>query len=194
MICDLPQCWEFLTYNGFKSHVNVTGNPNFLAGDRIRVGKEEAGTSAFNQAYDKFQAKQDKAQTSQILQMVRVGVNGRINHCHIIIIVSTSIQNINAKFWTDSFVAVNLHPHRCLSFSDWIKKIAKSVKTGETAYFHNHEGSYYDVMPYIWKNMTLIKKIETKSIIGRFSVDTPRSKSLWTKKNILSLIHFVALD
>ena len=48
--------------------------------------------------------------------------------------------------WTTS-VAVNLHPHRRLYFSDWTKKIAPAVKTGETEYFRNHEGSYYDAMP-----------------------------------------------
>ena len=31
------------------------------------VGKEEAGASNFNQACDKFQVKQDKAQTRQLL-------------------------------------------------------------------------------------------------------------------------------
>ena len=31
--------------------------------ERIKVGKEKAGTSALNKAYNKFQAKQDKDQT-----------------------------------------------------------------------------------------------------------------------------------
>ena len=54
MICDLPKWWAFLAYDGFKSHVNVTDTLDFLAGDSIKVGKEEAGASAFNQAHDKF--------------------------------------------------------------------------------------------------------------------------------------------
>ena len=42
-----------LTYNGLKSRVNVIeGLENFVE-ENIRVGKEEAGTSAFNEAYDK---------------------------------------------------------------------------------------------------------------------------------------------
>ena len=63
MIRDFPKWWAFLTYDGFKYHVNVTEGLKFFAEERIRVGKEEARTSTFNQAYDKFQAKQDKAQT-----------------------------------------------------------------------------------------------------------------------------------
>ena len=38
-----------------------------FAEEKIRVGNEESGTSAFNQAYYKFQSKQDKAQTRQLM-------------------------------------------------------------------------------------------------------------------------------
>ena len=61
MICDVPNWWSFLTYDGFKSHVNVTDALEFFSKDRINVGKEETGTSTFKQAYDKLHAKQDKA-------------------------------------------------------------------------------------------------------------------------------------
>ena len=49
-----------------------------FAEEIIKVGKEEAGTSTFNQVYDKFQAKQDKAQKSQLLDMTRRKVHVRI--------------------------------------------------------------------------------------------------------------------
>ena len=63
MIPAFPKWWAFLTYDGFKSHVNVTECLDFFADKRIRVGKEESGTRAFNETYDKLQAEQDKAQT-----------------------------------------------------------------------------------------------------------------------------------
>ena len=72
-------------------------------------------------------------------------------------IISRDIQNISAEVWTDYFVAVNLIPHQCLSFDDWIKKIVTNFTTGKTAYFFNHKGSYYDAMLYLWKIMTVIK-------------------------------------
>ena len=67
MICDFPKWWSLLTYDGFKSHMNVTDALKSFAEDRIKVGEEEDGTSTFNQAYDKFQMNQDKAQTMKLL-------------------------------------------------------------------------------------------------------------------------------
>ena len=69
IICDFPKWWEFPTYDGFNSRVNVNEGLNFFEEGRINLGKEEAGTSAFNQPCDKFQSKQDKYQTRQILDM-----------------------------------------------------------------------------------------------------------------------------
>ena len=40
---------------------------NCFLDERIRVVKEEAGTSTFNRSYGKFQANQDKAQKSKLL-------------------------------------------------------------------------------------------------------------------------------
>ena len=132
MILYFPKWWLLRTYDGFKSHVNVTDALDFFASERIKVGKEEAVTSTFNQACDKFQTKQDMAQTRKLLELAWRKVYGRINQWHPIIIISTEIQNISAKLWIDSFVAVNLHPHFQLHFSGWIKKIAPDVETGDT--------------------------------------------------------------
>ena len=63
MIFDFPKCWSFLTYDGFKSHMNVTDALGIFAEEMIKVCKEEVGISDFNQSYDKFQANKDKAQT-----------------------------------------------------------------------------------------------------------------------------------
>ena len=127
MIRYFPRWRDFLTYYGFKYHVNVTEGLEKYVEERIRVGKEEAGTSAFSQAYHKFQAKQDKSQTRQLLELARRKVHGLINQWQLIIIISTAIQNIPDKVWTDSFVDVNLHPHHCMTFNDCIKKILPAV-------------------------------------------------------------------
>ena len=47
--------------------MNVTDALKSFAEDRIKVEEEEDGTSTFNQAYDKFQMNQDKAQTMKLL-------------------------------------------------------------------------------------------------------------------------------
>ena len=181
MIRNFPKCWVFFTYDGFKSHVIVTEGLDFFAEERIRVGKEEAGTNAFNQAYDKFQAKQDKAQPRQLLDLSRRKVHGRINQWQLIMVISTAIQNISAKVWTDSFVAADLHPHHRMTFPDWIKKISPAVKIGETAYFRNHEDSYYDAMPSLWKKMSVPVRREVMCIIDHFLREAPPGKSQWTK-------------
>ena len=97
MIRDFQKWWAFLTYDGFKSHVNVTEGLEFFSEERIGVEKEEDGISAFNQAYDKFQENQDKAQTRQLLYLTRRKVHGRISQWQLIMVISTAIQNISAK-------------------------------------------------------------------------------------------------
>ena len=69
MICDLYEWWELLTYYGLKYNLNVTDGINLFSEEKIKVGNEEDGTSTFNQACDKYQANQDMAQTSQLLDM-----------------------------------------------------------------------------------------------------------------------------
>ena len=81
-----------------------------------------------------------------------------------------------------------------LDFYGWIKKITPAVKTVETAYFWNHEGSYYDAIPPVWKKTTVIKRREVMYVIDRFTAETPHDNSPWTKQNALSLVCFVSLD
>ena len=82
-----------------------------------------------------------KSHTRHLLEMAWRKVHGWITQLQLTMIISTAIQNITEKVWTDSSVSVNFHPCHHLSFSEWIKKIAPYVKSGETVYFRNHEGS-----------------------------------------------------
>ena len=68
-----------------------------------------------------------------------------------------------------------------MTFPDWINNISPAVKTGETAYFRNHEGSYYDAMPSVWKNLYVPVQREVMCIIGCFVEETPPGKSPWKK-------------
>ena len=68
MICDFPKWWIFLKYDGYKSQLNITEVIIFCRRE-INIGKQEAGPRYFYQAYDKFQAKSNKAQTRQLLDM-----------------------------------------------------------------------------------------------------------------------------
>ena len=106
-------------------------------------------------------------------------------------VVSADIQNIPAKVWTFSFVSVNLHPRHRTTFHDCIKKILPAIKTGETAYFRNHEGSYYDAVLSVWKDMSVPVRREVMCIIDRFFKGAPPGKSPRTKKMFcLSFVFF----
>ena len=70
MIRYLPKWCAFLIYDGFKSHANFSEGLETFVEERIRIGKEEAGTSAFNQSYDKFHTKKDNNTTRNILELV----------------------------------------------------------------------------------------------------------------------------
>ena len=50
-----PIVLAFITYDGFKYHVDDTEGLETFAEDRIMVGREETRKSALNQAYYKFQ-------------------------------------------------------------------------------------------------------------------------------------------
>ena len=69
-----------------------------------------------------------------------------------------------------------------MTFPGCIKNISPDVKTGEIAYFQNHEGSYCDAMPYVWKKMSVTVQIEVMFIIDHFVEETPPGKYPW--KNI----------
>ena len=70
MISYFPDWWIFLTYDSFKSHLDVTEDLDFFAENRIKVGKDDSGTNTFNQLYDYFQVKEDKLVSSQLLYMI----------------------------------------------------------------------------------------------------------------------------
>ena len=100
----------------------------------------------------------DKAQTRQLLELAWRKIHGQINQWQLIMIISTATQNIPAKLWTDYFVAVNLHPNHRMNFTEWIKNISPFFKTGKTAYFRNHEGSYYEIMSSVWKRCLFLSE------------------------------------
>ena len=63
---------------------------NFLE-ERIEVGKEYSLENCINEAYYKFQEKQDTLLTRRILDIPWRNFHGHINQCHIIMIISTDI-------------------------------------------------------------------------------------------------------
>ena len=56
--------------------MNVTDTLECFSDDTTKVGKYEAGISAFNKVYDTSKANQEKAQTIQILELAWRKVRG----------------------------------------------------------------------------------------------------------------------
>ena len=77
-----------------------------------------------------------------------------------------------------------------MTFPDWIKQISPAVKMGETSYFQNHEGLYYDAIPYVWKKMRVPVLRDFICIIDCFVEEAPPGKSLWTKDFVSHFILF----
>lgn len=195
VICDHPDWWVCLSMDGFKSHVNVLETMEVWTQYKIRVAKEEAATSHINQAYDKFQAKQDKQVTRELLEMCRNSVTTHVNNWQLIGILSVGIKNLPADIWKKSFIAVNMHPDHRISFQEWINKISSHIDTGEASYSRTNM-SIFDAMPEFWKNMTvrdrqnIIKKINEFKAIEKGSLH-----QVFTKKAyIIHLTRYVLLN
>eukprot|EP00957_Ditylum_brightwellii_P193176 14709085-Ditylum_brightwellii.AAC.1 len=70
-IQDHPDWYCNLTYDGFKSHVNVTRVLEIFAENKVDVAKEEGNASDTNQSYNQMQAVADKQATRQMLDFAR---------------------------------------------------------------------------------------------------------------------------
>ena len=165
--------WALLTFDGFKSHVNVTQMLQKFLEHFIRVAKEEGGTSATNQFYDQEQAIKDKMHTRRLLDLARRAVTGHIIQWQLVGIIAVAINNLGGKIWERSFKAVNLHPKHRFSFEDWIKKIEPSIKTGEHAYFCTNKEHFFDAMSVFWKKMSVDDGCQVVRTIPEFVVAAP---------------------
>ena len=74
-----PEWWEFLEYGGLKSCVNVSEGLKDFSGERIKVDNEEDDTNTLNKSYEKLQAKKDRVQRIQTLDMIHSKVHFQIN-------------------------------------------------------------------------------------------------------------------
>jgi hypothetical protein len=109
-----------VTYDGFKSHVNVTEALEVFAENKIIVVKEESRSSDTNQAYDQLQAVADKCVTRQLLDIARTKVSGKMDQNKLVAVIAVAVKGLSGDLWKNSFIRVNLHPHFCLPFEKWI--------------------------------------------------------------------------
>ena len=65
--------------------------------------KEEAGTSHVNKPYDQAQALADKRALRELLEMVRIKVNGNIDQLKLIGILILAIKRLKDDVWIKFF-------------------------------------------------------------------------------------------
>ena len=106
--------WVCLTYNGFKSHVNINAALQEFTNNKIRAIKEKGGTSHVNQPHDQTQAQADKRASRQLLEMARSKVQGNIDQWKLIGILIIAIKNLKDDVWVKLFKKVNLYPKFCV--------------------------------------------------------------------------------
>ena len=191
-IKDHPEWWACLTFDGFKSHVNVNEALQVFSDANIRAVKEEAGTSHVNQPYDQETAQADKRASRQLLEIARRKVKGNIDQWKLIGILIVAMNNLKEDVWIKSFKKVNLHPKYRVGYNEWLNKIKSHIVTGETAYTRANTTSMYDAMPAMWKNFTPETRNRILSIINTATLNEPNP---WVNKSfLLRLSQFVKID
>ena len=192
VIRDHPD-WELLlTLDGFKSHVNVQETMTIWSQHKIRIAKEEAGTSHINQAYDQQQAKVDKQMARELLDKCRGKIRGNMDQYQLVAILIVGIRNLPSSAWVNSFKNVNLHPKHRISFKKWCTKIHQHLQTGEAAYTRVDRGMY-DAMPGFWKNLDIETRQKVLQRIDEM-YKTAGNNDIWdSKTNLVRLAEMVPL-
>jgi hypothetical protein len=191
-ICEHPEGWVVVCLDGFGSHVNVHKAQEAFFQRNIMILKEEGDTSHVNQAYDQSVAKNDKGEMRANLDSIRPHIGVRLDQWYLITIAIEALKKIKPAVWVESFKKDNLHPQHRVTFDVWLKKIDSKLFSGE---FFASRNSLFDAMPAVWKNLSVEDRHAVVSVIDRFYKDKALDgRPIWTTKNVLRLVEYVALD
>ncbi len=102
-ICDHPNWWVVLSYDGYGSYLQNNALEVFAA-DKILIMKEEGETSQVSQAYDQMVAKSNKKFTRLLLDGYRFHTKGMINQSELILIINAAINSSDANSWQTLFI------------------------------------------------------------------------------------------
>ena len=111
--------------------------PKFDADAKILIIKEEGDSSSYNQAFDKHVAKSNKHHMQCSLTLLRSMKKRNSNlvdqwdliHCGL---ASIWYSDGNPGVWISSFVSVNLHPMRQITFAEWCKKLEPFMQAADS--------------------------------------------------------------
>ena len=178
--------------DGFSSHVNVISALPVFSDHKIFVVKEEGDTLAVNQAYDQSVAKADKAQIRELLDTVHHKLSV-ITQSDLIAICCKVLKNVMHAAWISSFKKVNLHPDFHVLCVEWLRCIDDKIETGEK-FFTEHWHGLFDVMPAVWKNISVEACHKCINMIDSFHRDAEPEATVWTKEYVRKLVKYAPLD
>ena len=122
-----------LTFDGFKVNLKNMVELIHMRDDNIVAVVEGRDSSEINQAFDRFVAKAGKKRASIILDQIRRShVTPIIDQWTLVLVGLGMLRDCAAsQVWTNSFLAVNMHPHYRISCDDWLAKISPFVAAAD---------------------------------------------------------------
>lgn len=191
VVRDHPEWWFVLTLDGYGSHINNHEASKMFANYNVMVVKEEADTSQVNQAYDQLVAKYDKRNLTDIIEVVRNQLNGKMDQWHLITLAIVAQARVPAKSWIDSHTRVNTNPKTRVDFDAWIERLeSKSILMSDELFYADGR-TLYDAMPAVWKNLPVEDR---HAILGIIDKAHSTGTKVWTKEIIVKLAKYVKLE
>jgi hypothetical protein len=178
VICDNPQWWMIEIFDGFGVHLNNLSLMKKRADAKILSIKEEGDSSSYNQAYDKHVAKSDKHPMRHSLTFLWSMKNRNSNlvdqwdliHCGL---ASIQYSDRNRGVWISSFVSVNFHPMRQITYAEWCKNLESFMQAADSfnLIMQSEQTDKYTLLPLLWQVMPPVDKKTAVAIVEHFGED-----------------------
>ena len=154
-----------LAFDGFKVHLD----PSMLVGFRERnvlTAVENRDSSAINQAFDKLVARAGKKRAARVISLMqRSHITPVIDQWYLVLVVLAMLRDCSASdVWTNSFIAVNMHPDYRIGYEEWMQKISPAVASADK-FETEGEVNYAELLPKAWKETEEQKKSTWLKII-----------------------------
>lgn len=170
-----PHWWMLEIVDGFGAHLASVEALKQRSDAKIFCIKEEADTSSYNQAYDQFVGKSDKAHHEEAVVALQGSryANGVLNQWSLVHAALFAIRQTKKETRINSFQRVNLQPSTRTNFKTWIEKKDQALQAG-TTFDHAIDADKFDMLPFWWQALHSSKKKNAMLIVKNhngFTVD-----------------------
>ena len=149
-----------LAFDGFKVHLDAP----MLVGFRdknVLTACENRDSSAINQAFDKLVARAGKKRAARVISLMqRSHITPVIDQWYLVLVVLAMLRDCGASdVWTNSFIAVNMHPDYRVGYDEWMQKISPAVASADK-FETEGDVDLAELLPKAWKETDEQKKID----------------------------------